>query len=95
MLSSEKMVAFIQQLKAKYQDHYTILDTTPILSTAETGVLARMVDCILLVIQAGKSSRDSVKRAVKEIAKDKIIGVVFNNTQSKPGYYSKGYYGRS
>jgi capsular exopolysaccharide synthesis family protein len=95
LLSSEKMAGFLRKLKEKYDDHYIILDTTPVLLTAETGVLARRVDGVLLLIRWGKTSRDVVKKAVKEISRDKLIGVIFNDTESGDGYsseYHQGYY---
>ncbi len=91
LLSSDKTANFLRELKEKYPDHYIILDTTPLQLTAETGVLARIVDGIILVIMAGKTSRDVVKRAIKEIPHDKVIGIVFNYAQSKEAYNFKYY----
>jgi capsular exopolysaccharide synthesis family protein len=91
LLSSAKMAKCLEDLKTKFEDHYIILDTTPILLTAETSVLARMVDGILMVIMGGKTSSDFAKRAAKELPREKVIGIVFNNAQSKEEYSRYGY----
>jgi len=93
LLSSDRMVEFLQELKAKYRNHYIILDTTPVFSTAEAGILAQVVDGIIVVIMAGKTPRYSVKRALEEITHDKVIGVVLNTFRSKEETYSKHHYG--
>ena len=93
LLSSDKMANLLRELKAKYQDHYIILDTTPVLYAAETGLLSSMVDGIILVIMARKTPRDLVKRAIKEVPHEKVIGFVLNNSKSKKGYYSRYYSG--
>jgi capsular exopolysaccharide synthesis family protein len=90
LLSSEKMGQVLEELKARYEGHHIIVDTTPILLTAETAVLSRLVGGILFVIMAGKTSRDMVKQALKEIDRDKLIGVVLNNTEPV-GTYHYGY----
>jgi capsular exopolysaccharide synthesis family protein len=93
LLSSERMVHFLEELKTRYQDDYIILDSTPILLTAEIGALARHVDGIVLVLLAGETSRDLVKRATKEIPHDKVIGIVLNNVQAGDGYHYKYHHG--
>lgn len=93
LLSSDRMADFLEEIKVKYKDHYILLDTTPILLTSEAAVLARLVEGIILVILAGKTSSDAVKRAIKEIDQAKIIGAVLNNVESSGGYYSKYHYG--
>ncbi|NIM96528.1 MAG: polysaccharide biosynthesis tyrosine autokinase [candidate division Zixibacteria bacterium] len=95
LLSSNKMADFLENLREKCPDHYIILDATPVLSAAETGALARMVDGIILMILAEHTSRDLVKRALKEIGKDKVIGLVANYGRSRAGYYSEQYHGYS
>ncbi|NIO21792.1 MAG: polysaccharide biosynthesis tyrosine autokinase [Candidatus Aenigmarchaeota archaeon] len=91
LLSSEKMANLLRTLKAKYQDHYILLDTTPVLLTAEPALLSSMVDGIILVIMAGKTPRDLLKRVTKEIPREKVIGIVFNNVHSKEKRYSRYY----
>ncbi len=91
LLSSDKMANLLQELRAKYEDYYIILDTAPVLLAAEVGVLAHLVDGIILVLLAEKTPRDLVQRALKEVPKDKIIGIVVNCVQSKERYYSRSY----
>jgi non-specific protein-tyrosine kinase len=91
LISSDNMSKLLSELKTRYEGHYIILDSTPVLLTSETGALAQMVDGILFVITAGKTSRESVKRALKEIKGDKMIGIVLNNAEPEDEYRSKYY----
>ncbi len=89
LVSSGKMANFVRQLQAKYADHFIIIDSTPVLLAAEAAALTHLVDGIILVVLAHKTSRNLVKRALKEIDKEKIIGIVANGVEFKSGYYSK------
>jgi len=78
LLSSEKMRLLVAELKARYQNRYIILDATPAKFAAETAVLAPDVDCVLLVVRSGKTSRETALEAIETIGREKILGVVFN-----------------
>ncbi len=92
LLSSDKMISLLQDLKTKYSDHYIILDTTPVALTAEVGAIARAVDGIILVILLDKTPKALVQRALKEIPKDKIIGIVANGVHFTDGYFPRYHY---
>ena len=92
LLSSEKMRLLVQELKNRYEDRYIIFDATPAQFTAETTFLASVVDGVLMVVRSGKTARDSILKAIKNIDRNKIVGVVFNaSTESSKDY---GYYYR-
>jgi non-specific protein-tyrosine kinase len=94
LIGSDRMKQLLISLRALGEDTYIIIDSPPILSTAEPTVLSKMVDGVILVVTADRTSRESVQRAVKLIDRDKIIGVVLNQVDLKgPGYYSKYHYG--
>lgn len=98
LMSSNRMEALIEEMKARYSDRYVIFDTTPVLVTSEAEVLSKMVDGIILVIRAGKTSRETVQKTIKTLGKEKIIGIVLNQIEFKSSalfsYYfgSNGYY---
>jgi len=95
LLSSEKMPALLKEVTARYADRYVIIDSPPPKLTAETGVLARLVDGIVLVLKTGSTRREMVEELVELIGKDKILGVIMNHYDIKASrYYGYGKYGR-
>ena len=100
LIGSKKMEALIQELKSRYNDRYIILDSTPLLVTAEPEVLSRFVDGVLIVVRAGLNPRETVQQAISSLEKEKILGFVLNDLQFKAvGLHSRyfgsdGYYYR-
>lgn len=78
LLTSEKMEKLIGELKERYDDRLIILDSPPALVAAETSVLAQQVDSIILVVRWGTPGRESIKKCVEMIGREKIMGIVFN-----------------
>lgn len=77
--SSEKMAAFIQSVSARYSDRFIILDAPPILTSAETKILADLCDIVVLVVPYGRVTEQQIQSGISKIAKEKLAGVVFNN----------------
>ncbi len=65
---------------AKQRFDYTILDSAPITSFAESQAICSRVDGVLLVIEAGKTRSQVAIRAKKELeeAGGRLLGVVLN-----------------
>ena len=72
------MANLIKEVKSRYQDRFVIIDSAPPQLTAESSVLAKQVDGILLVINSGKTKREAVKDLVDMLGKEKIIGIILN-----------------
>jgi protein-tyrosine kinase len=95
LLSSAMMREFLEEVKGRYQDRYVIVDATPSHVTAEVGVLSKLVDGIIYVIMAGKAPRETIRRNLEDLGKEKVLGIVFNgHAQSYRAYhkYYEGYY---
>jgi Mrp family chromosome partitioning ATPase len=89
------MPALLKEVTTRYADRYVIIDSPPPKLTAETGVLARMVDGIVLVVNTGRTKREMVEELVDLLGKDKILGIIMNNFGIKASrYYGYGKYGR-
>jgi non-specific protein-tyrosine kinase len=65
-------------MKGRYPERYVLFDVPPILTGADVLTLAPLVDYIIVVVQAGKTSMDEVKKAVQFLPKEKILGFVLN-----------------
>jgi len=79
LLSSKKMREMLQLLGGSY-DH-VVLDSPPIVNVTDPVILSTLVDGTVLVIQAGKSTRELVRRSRQELfsVRAKVFGVVLNN----------------
>jgi succinoglycan biosynthesis transport protein ExoP len=89
LIGSEQMANLLKIL----QKHYThvIVDSPPIASFTDGVLIASMVDGVILVVHAGKSSRQIVRRS-RQLLQDigaKVLGVVLNrvNLRSQDNYY--------
>ena len=91
LLASDRMKHLIEDLQSRYQDRYIIFDTTSLMSTTEADILANQVDGIIIVVRYGETDREVVKQALKNIDREKIIGIVFNGADYRTSsfYYQE------
>jgi capsular exopolysaccharide synthesis family protein len=96
LITSSKMAALIEELKARYDDRYVILDSPPPLMAPETSAIAQWVDGILVVVKFG-TPMDLVQELVSHLDREKIIGVVINKVNQREfrSYSYKKYYTNS
>jgi len=93
LLSSNMMIKFLDEVKERYHDRFLIIDSPPSSVTAETKFLAQQVDAIIYVVMANKTPRKDVEKAIDNLGRDKILGIVFNGyEQVRKSYYR--YYDR-
>jgi non-specific protein-tyrosine kinase len=92
LIRSKKMEELIGSLKGFGDSTYVVIDSPPIMATADPSILSKLVDGIILVVRAGYTSRESIQNAIKSIDRRKIIGIVFNQIDNKPSTYSSEYY---
>jgi len=90
ILGSRRMEIVITRLRE--QADIVLFDTPPVIAVSDAVVLATRVDGVLLVFQAGKTSRERARRARDMLVRVKanIIGVILNNAQLEREYT---YYG--
>lgn len=93
LIGSKKMADLVADLKARYDDRYIILDSSPLLATTEPRVLSEMADGTLFVIKSAETPRESVQQALKLIDKKRIIGVVLNQLEFKTEALIRRYFG--
>lgn len=98
LIGSEQMRRLIKTLERNFT--HIVIDSPPIASFTDGVLVASIVDGVLLVVHAGKSSRGIVRRS-RQLLYDvgaKIFGVVLNNVdvKSQDGYYYyQSYYHQS
>ncbi len=95
LLSSQKMKALVEEVRDRYDDRYIIIDSPPPSMAAETVAISKYVQGVIIVVKAGKTPRKAVAEVIEQIGKEKILGIVLNNSdQSAKKYYGydKSYY---
>ncbi len=68
-----------------------IVDTAPIGLLADANLLSTMVDGALLVVRAHQTPYTAVNKALENLGRDRILGVVLNATE---GGEQQEHYGR-
>lgn len=81
MLGSPRMKELISDIKGRYSDRTIIFDVPSVLSGADALIFAPLVDYIIIVVQAGKTSMDDVRKTIQFLPKDKILGFVLNRCE--------------
>lgn len=90
LLSGVRMRALLQELVQRFD--LVILDTPPVLATADARILGGISDGVLLVVRAGETERVAAQRAQHQLlqAGARLLGVVLNDPGgevSKEGDY--------
>lgn len=92
LIGTARMKELLTSLREFGDDTYVIIDSPPILATTEPTLLSKMVEGVILVVMADRAPRESVRRAIQSIDREKIIGVVLNQEELKGSSYYSGYY---
>jgi len=85
LVASSMMPRVLDALRARFDR--IVIDTTPV-ALADTHVLARLADGVLVVVRSGVTTRPALERALAAIDRDRLLGLVLNEVDDTPGVYS-------
>jgi non-specific protein-tyrosine kinase len=92
LIGSDKMKALFAEMKNRYADRYILFDVPPILTGADAMSFAALVDGIIVVVEARRTSMRDLEAAVGMIPENKFIGFVLNRermpNKEKYRYYA-------
>ena len=93
-LASERMKHLLTYAADRFD--WVIVDTPPVAFLPDAHLLSAMVDTVVFVVAAGQTPAPAVQRAVEEVGRDRIIGVVLNRVESVTlnRYGQSAYYAR-
>ena len=94
-LRVEPIAELLQQMEDQYD--VIIVDSPPLIPVSDPLTLASVVDGLVLVVMAGKTPRQVLKRAMALLGdfRSRLLGVIVNNYERRlPYYYDYRYYGR-
>ncbi|MGO9136829.1 MAG: polysaccharide biosynthesis tyrosine autokinase [Syntrophales bacterium] len=92
LLGSPRMKELVSDLKNRYPERFIIFDSSPVLAGADVQAFVPLVDYILFVVQAGKTSMEDVDHALQFLPQEKILGFVLNRAETVLSSYYKSYY---
>ena len=102
LLASRRMKEFVHALAERYAARAIVVDTPPLLLTNEANVLAENMGQIVLVVEAGISTQESVIEAAGLLNSEKPINAILNKFRGMDlgghrvdgySYYGTGGYG--
>jgi capsular exopolysaccharide synthesis family protein len=97
LLSNGRMKTLLDRMAPIFD--WVIIDSPPCLPVADASVMADFCDGVLLVVRAGSTPSDLVRKAGNELRKGKVVGVILNAVESEAmgygSYYSYGNYGQA
>ncbi|MBN2808144.1 MAG: CpsD/CapB family tyrosine-protein kinase [Deltaproteobacteria bacterium] len=80
MLGAARMSDLVKEMKGRYADRILVFDGPDILTNADSQVFARLVDGIVMVVEAEKTARTDVLQAMELIGDTPLIGTIFNKS---------------
>jgi protein-tyrosine kinase len=89
-LTSTRMGDILREGATRFD--WVIVDTAPIGLLADANLLSTMVDGALLVVRANQTPFAAVSKALENLGRDRVLGVVLNAIEA--GAQQNEYYGR-
>jgi capsular exopolysaccharide synthesis family protein len=86
-LSSRKVADLIKDLRERYKSRIVIFDLPPVLVTDDAIALLPQIDCVLLVVANGMSTKREIEDSVRLIPAENLIGTILNKAEVEPMPY--------
>jgi capsular exopolysaccharide synthesis family protein len=95
LLNSPRLAKVIESCRRVFD--YIIIDAPPILGLADSLILSRQVDGVVLVVKAGETTRENFKISMKRMGQVQapVLGMVLNGVDLESpqyAYYASYYY---
>ncbi len=88
LLGSSMMARLIETLRTRFDR--IVVDSPPV-TLSDTHVLARLADCVLIVVRAGVTSRPALEHALEGVERERIAGLVLNDVDLSVSAYPGAY----
>lgn len=92
LLASQSMGTILAELAQRYRDRIVIFDSPPLLLTSESRVLASQMGQIVLVVEAERTTQQTLKEALRQIESCDVVNLIYNKARSFSGAGYYGYY---
>ena len=85
-LASQAMVRLAGELAARYPDRLIVFDAPPVLAMSGAAALAPLIGQVVLVVEAGRASREMLTRTLAALEHAEVTGVLLNKLRYRqPG----------
>jgi len=93
LLASAAMRDLLEEMSLRYSDRIIVFDSPPLLATTEARVLAGQMGQVVVVVEAGKTTHQSLKEGLHHLDNCEVVSLVLNKGRFKggTGYYGYGY----
>lgn len=78
VLGSSKVAALMSELREHYSDRIVVVDLPPVLAADDVLAVLPRVDCVLMVVGNGSSTRSEIEESMNRLSKFHLVGVVLN-----------------
>jgi capsular exopolysaccharide synthesis family protein len=89
LLSSYRMDSFVKEVRGRFD--FVLFDSPPILSVADSIILADLTDKSIQIARSGKTPLNVLQKANEQLSRGKaeMLGVILNDFRYRHGaYYS-------
>lgn len=86
-LSSKKIADLIKDLRERYESRIVIFDLPPMLVTDDAIALLPQIDCVLMVVANGMSTKREIEDSLRHLQATNLIGTIFNKAEIKSTDY--------
>ncbi|HEY3359217.1 MAG TPA: polysaccharide biosynthesis tyrosine autokinase [Polyangia bacterium] len=92
LLHTERFGALMQQMQQRYDR--VIFDSPPVIAVTDAAVLGARVDGVVMVVKAGQTAREGLRRSVRVLAdvSARVLGTVLNDLDVNNRAYGQYYY---
>lgn len=87
MLSSKKIADLIKDLRERYKSRIVIFDLPPVLVTDDAIALLPKIDCVLMVVASGMSTKREIEDSLRLLPAENLIGTILNKADVEPKAY--------
>lgn len=91
LLASAAMDTMLDELSERFHDRVIIIDSPPLLVTTESRALAERAGQVVLVVEADRTPREQITRAMETLANCPIVLSVLNKSRAIESDYVYGY----
>ncbi len=77
-LSSLKISNLVSEIRDRYESRIIIFDLPSLLHSDDAIAICPKIDCILMVVASGMSTKREIEDSLRHLSKANLIGTVFN-----------------
>jgi capsular exopolysaccharide synthesis family protein len=82
LLASSVTARFVDEARNRYPDRTVIIDLPPLFNGDDAIAVLPQIDCVLVVVANGVSSRTDIKEILRLLPGSELVGTVLNKAQN-------------